>query len=147
MEVQSVELRPAQAADLGRINGLIERALDTWDLPARVKRLALPTYRYTGDDLQAMDMVCAWLDDRLLGVVAWETDRAEAALAVHGLYVEPDCRRQGVGSVLLKYAEQRARAQGLQRVRVKAQPDARRYFEARGFAPDSGHPAGIMHTP
>lgn len=37
-------LRPASPADLGEISALIERAVMTWRLPERVKRLALPSY-------------------------------------------------------------------------------------------------------
>lgn len=141
-----LDLRPAGAEDLDPINGLIARAVDTWDLPARVKRLTLPSYHYGPLDLQAMTVVCAWREQRLVGVVAWEIVTGEATLALHGLYVDPAQWGQGIGSALLRHAEQAARRQGLTAVRVKAQSGAKHFFARQGFVSAAdGEADGYAH--
>lgn len=135
MARQALILRPVRATDLDALNGLVERAVGTWDLPERVKRLAMPTYRYTTDDLQALCLVGAWREHRLLGVVAWEVDPERGLLGLHGLYVDPHWWHQGVGSTLLTHAERAAREQGLRQIQVKAQAGARDFFQRHGFEP------------
>ncbi len=130
-------IRPADAHDLPRVNALITRALTTWDLPERVKRLALPTYLYELEDLASLTLVTAFVGGVLVGTAAWEAARFEgvSALSLHGLYVDPEWWGRGVGSCLLEAAERAARTQGAAAITVKAQAGARGFFLARGFAP------------
>jgi hypothetical protein len=66
-------LRPAHAADLPALNGVIERAIATWPLPERVKRLTLPSYRYQPHDLDHLHLVVAEdAGGTAVGVAAWE---------------------------------------------------------------------------
>jgi len=55
----SARIRPARQIDLDAINRVIEAAVMTWDLPARVRRLSLASYSHTLLDLQHLDMVVA----------------------------------------------------------------------------------------
>jgi hypothetical protein len=89
-------LRQAHADDLPAINGVIERAIATWQLPERVKRLSLPSYRYHMHDLVHLHLVVAEDDDHVLvGVAAWEPANprdlpaGKNGLLLHGLYVDP----------------------------------------------------------
>ncbi len=133
-------LRPACEADLPAINGLIERAMATWRLPERVKRLSLPSYRYHAHDLVHLQLVVAEdADNALVGVAAWEPAHprdlpaGQRGLLLHGLYVDPIHHRRGVGSRLLDAAVAAAHAQGLDGVLVKAQADADGFFAASGL--------------
>lgn len=133
-------LRQAQESDLPEVNGVIERAIATWQLPERVKRLSLPIYRYHAHDLVHLHLVVAEDDEHaLVGVAAWEPANPRdlpaglRGLLLHGLYVDPAHQHRGVGSQLLDAAEAAARAQGFDGVLVKAQADANGYFEARGL--------------
>ena len=54
-----LELRLATSVDLGGVNAVVERAVMTWKLPERVKRLAMPSYRYAGCDLKYLHIVVA----------------------------------------------------------------------------------------
>ncbi len=135
-------LRPAAPVDLEAVNGVIERAIMTWTLPERVKRLALPGHRYTALDLEHLTLVVLEADaGGIIGVAAWEpADRRAApagrpALLLHGIYVDPARQRAGAGSVLLEAAAAAARAQGCDGLLVKAQADAEGFFRARGLAP------------
>lgn len=137
-----IDLRPASKDDLNPINQVIERAVHTWNLPERVKRLALPTYLYTGHDLQHLHIVLA--EDStagVIGVAAWEAAAARdcpkgrRGLLLHGLYVDPDQQRRGTGARLLAAAAATAREQGYDGLLVKAQTDAEGFFRSRGLQP------------
>ncbi|MDO9465784.1 MAG: GNAT family N-acetyltransferase [Thiobacillus sp.] len=131
-------LRPAHAADLPALNGVIERAIATWPLPERVKRLTLPSYRYQPHDLDHL----VWAEDAsglAVGVAAWEPAHprdlpaGRRGLLLHGLYVDPAHQRRGVGSQPLDAAAAAARAQDLDGVLVKAQAAAVGFFKSRGL--------------
>jgi GNAT superfamily N-acetyltransferase len=137
---QGLRLRVAAAGDLDAVNGVIERAVMSWKLADRVKRLSLPMYRYDAVDFDALDIVVAEdTDGVIIGVAAWEHANAAdspggaPAVLLHGIYVDPEHHRQGVGSRLLTAAEQAVRAQGMDGLLVKAQRDAEGFFLARGF--------------
>lgn len=136
----SINLRPASQADLAAINKVIESAVKTWNLPERVKRLALPTYLYTGHDLQHLHIMLA--EDRVAGVIgvaAWETavardcPKEKHGMLLHGLYVDPDRQHRGTGTRLLSAAAAAAREQGYDGLLVKAQADAEGFFRSQGL--------------
>ena len=133
-------LRPATPADLDAINAVIERAVMTWNLPERVKRLTLPSYRYSAHDLDHLHMVLAEdAGHAVLGIAAWEPASArdlpagKTGLLLHGLYVDPDRQHQGIGRQLLAAGVAAAREQGYNGVLVKAQADAEPFFLAQGL--------------
>jgi len=138
MPAPDINIRPARQADLEAINRVIEAAVTTWDLPDRVKRLALPGYRYTLPDLEHLEIVVAE-DERknLLGTAAWEqadpvdSPAGHKALSLHGIYVDPAYHHQGIGHRLFRAAEAavcRYRCDGLL---VKAQQGANGFFLAQ----------------
>ena len=86
MHDSPVTLRHATSGDIDRVNTLIEAAIATWNLPERVKRLSLPTYRYDEDDLAHLDLVVAETGGSdMVGVAAWEPAEArdEALQGAH----------------------------------------------------------------
>ena len=142
----NVHIRPATQADLEAINRIIEAAVMTWDLPERVKRLSLASYRYTALDFQHLDMVVA--EDgvqHILGVAAWEQAEAKdcpkghSALLLHGIYVDPSHHRQGIGHQLYQKAELAAPQHGYDGLLVKAQKGAEAFFLAQGMQPLEAH--------
>jgi GNAT superfamily N-acetyltransferase len=135
-----LELRPASDSDLGAVNAVIERAVMTWRLPERVKRLAMPSYRYARFDLKYLHIVV--VEDRAIGIVgvaAWEPAAVHdcpqgcQGLQLHGIYVEPDQQRRGVGTRLLFAAGAAARQEGYDGLLVKAQADAAGFFRKQGL--------------
>jgi GNAT superfamily N-acetyltransferase len=72
-------------------------------------------------------------------VAAWEPASArdlpagKTGLLLHGLYVDPQRQRTGVGSRLLEAAVSAAGEQGFDGLLVKARPEAEGFFLARGL--------------
>lgn len=136
----AVRLRPARSDDLDALNGVIERAVMTWNLAERVKRLSLPSYRYHAHDQLHLHIVVAEdASGAIVGVAAWEPASPRdlpadtRGLLLHGLYVDPAHVGRGIGSQLLDAAAAAARAQGFDGLLVKAQADANGFFAARGL--------------
>lgn len=66
-------LRSATADDFEAANRVIEAAVMTWDLPERVKYLAIPSYLYRIQDLGMLDMIVAEGSAAdIYEVIAWE---------------------------------------------------------------------------
>lgn len=133
-------LRQATAADLGGVNAVIEAAIGGWNLPERVKRLSLSSYRYDVYDLEHLTlMVAETKPGSIVGVAAWEpadvsdTPAGARALLLHGIYVAPNLHRSGIGSRLLASAEEAARNHGFDGLLVKANRDAQTFFLAKGL--------------
>lgn len=142
MKSETITVIAAKEQDLEAINRLIERAVQTWALPDRVKRLAMPTYFYTPADLQAMDLVGAYRHGQLVGAAAWEAGPDHGVVALHGVYVDPSHWRHGVGSTLLAHVERAARARGFTTLVVKAQAGASAFFLQRGYQEAAGGAGG-----
>jgi GNAT superfamily N-acetyltransferase len=137
------QAREAHIRDLPQINQVISAAVMTWDLPERVKRLALSSYHYHTVDFAHFGMRVIEQAGALVGVAAWEPadprDLPEDApaqakgLLLHGIYVDPAAHRQGHGRMLVEHALEAAAAEAMVGVLVKAQSDAVPFFQALGW--------------
>ena len=135
-----IRLRFAQTGDLDDLNAVIEAAVMGWNLPERVKRLSLPSYRYQEHDLDHLRLLIAETGtDGIVGVAAWEPAAAgdaptgAKAMLLHGLYVAPRRQLGGIGTRLLEAAATAARQAGCDGLLVKANPDAQGFFAHRGL--------------
>lgn len=132
-------IRAASVSDLASINEVIDQAIMTWDLPERVKRLALSSYQFTEMDFNFLQIAVYAVGEKILAVTAWEEAETkdlpgnEKGLLVYALYVDPNCFRQGVGKALFDYVKHMADEQKYTGLLVKAQTDANEFFEAQGM--------------
>jgi GNAT superfamily N-acetyltransferase len=136
-------LRSARIQDLASINRVISAAVMTWDLPERVKRLALTSYHYHAVDFAHFGMCVAEQGGVLVGVASWEPadprDLPEElgaparGMLLHGVYVDPALQRQGLGRALIAAVVQSTQEQEMAGVLVKAQADAVPFFRALGW--------------
>ena len=138
MNHPDVLLRTDDRKDLDKINQVVEAAVMTWNLPERVKRLAMPSYRYNDHDLEHYEIVVAESENRIIGIAAWDTTphsgpEQTQVLLLHGIYVLPEQQHQGIGRELLAAVEMAARTRNIDGVLVKAQKDAEGFFKAQGL--------------
>lgn len=138
MNSANIKIRSANVDDLDAINRIIEAAVMSWQLPERVKRLALPIYRYNEMDLKYYSLVVAEDNKKVLAVAAWDTDIHQGkddsrCLLLHGIYVQPEYQRHGIGSRLFREVENAVRGTKLDGVLVKAQNDAVDFFLCQGM--------------
>lgn len=125
---------------LDAINRVIESAVLGWDLAERVKRLVLPSYRYTPLDAQHLSFAVARnRQDDIIGVASWEeadavdSPQIGAALVLHGLFVAPKHQGRGIGGLLVDQVVKAAAGSGYDTLLVKAQRDAQGFFASQGF--------------
>jgi len=60
-------------SDLDTVNAVVTQAMLSWDLPARVRRLALPSLIYSSLDLEHMHIaIVDEIDGSGVGIAAWE---------------------------------------------------------------------------
>ena len=125
---------------LDAINRVIESAVLGWNLAERVKRLVLPSYRYTPLDVQHLSVTVARdQKDDIVGVASWEeadavdSPQIGAALVLHGLFVAPRQQGRGIGGLLVDQVVKVAAGSGYDALLVKAQRDAQGFFASQGF--------------
>jgi GNAT superfamily N-acetyltransferase len=138
--VSDFRIRIAGRLDLPAINSIIDQAVTSWNTTERVKRLALPAYRYHQDDIDHMWLLAAeGRDGALAGVAALEeADGADLpvpgyGLLLHGLYVKPEAMGIGAGRALLETSAGICREMGYPGLLVKAIRHSRGFFEHCGL--------------
>jgi GNAT superfamily N-acetyltransferase len=135
----AARIRRAGSQDLDAVNAVVEAGVRSWNLPERVKRLVMPSYRYTAADLDHVDLRVLEFGGDLAGLAAWESlapgelpERVPATL-LHGLYVSPAHHRCGFATMLVEDGEQAVRAARQAGILVRAQAGAEGFFARRGF--------------
>ncbi|MEM8769324.1 MAG: GNAT family N-acetyltransferase [Pseudomonadota bacterium] len=128
--------------DLAALNAVIRSAVDSWVVPARMKRLAVPVLEYDATDLSHFRAVGAFVSSET--GVASDTDSAAVASILagvalwderqlHGLYVRSAWQGWGIGRRLLEFVRLEAGQAGSDRLLVKAQRVSASFFEGRGL--------------
>ena len=133
-------LRIAGRLDLPAINTVIDLAIASWGVAERVKRLALPIYRYRQEDLDHMWLLAAEaLDGVLSGVAALEeADSPDCpgparGVLLHGIFVKPEAMGAGVGGQLLTASAGVAGALSYDGLLIKSVRQSRGFFERCGL--------------
>lgn len=140
MKAQDIVLEPLQETDLPVVNAVVEKAILGWSLPERVKRLSLPSYRYDPTDLAHQHgLVAREPSGGIVGVAVWEAapdepvTGARDVFRLHGLYVDPQWQRQGIGRRLLAAVIRAVCTAGADGLVIRAQADAVPFFQAMGL--------------
>ena len=112
-----------QAKDaLGRIPGLNEDLLD-------IRK----HYLDTGD----MFWLAINEHDRVIGSVGYKSIPGTTEVRLHRLYIKAALKRRGIGTRLLRTAEEHLRRQGKTAIHVHL--GGKEYFESRSFYPKHGY--------
>ena len=127
---QAIAIRFLTDADAAAVQALWEVVFPDsrpWNQPA----VYLPRKRALGDDL----LLVATRDGRVVGAVALGYDGVRGW--IYHLAVDPESRRHGIGTALMRAAEERLRARGCPKINLQilADNDAVVAFYARlGYA-------------
>lgn len=79
--------------------------------------------------LQEHDVSVAEVEEQVVGWIEFTNNQIE------GLYVKPELAGQGIGSVLLSYAEKRIFSNGHGSIRLNASLNAEQFYNHRGYKP------------
>lgn len=131
-------VREAEPGDLGAITGL----LDQLGYPSDEEAVAGRLERVMAD---TASWVCVALDgERVVGVAAVHVmpilERDDPIARVTAMAVEASARRGGVGTALLDALEERARAEGCDKIDLttrREREEAAAFYRSRGFVDTS----------
>lgn len=138
-----LKIRRARAAETGTINGIVERAIDTWPISGRVKRLTRPLLRYNAADLEQFELLAAVEPSAgMLGIAAWspEPTSLSTKACLHGLFVDARWHRHGVGHALLCAVVEQARHRRRELLVLRTTRTAENFFLRHGFQPNLREP-------
>lgn len=121
---------PSDATDVARLTSQLGYDVEASALTTRLPRmLSRPEQRFLIAD--ADGRVVGWLH-----AVVSECVEADAFVAISGLVVDRNHRRQGIGRALLEEAERWTREQGCSVIRLRSssvRTDAHRFYEQLGY--------------
>ena len=98
----------------------------------------------TPDSLADWYYWVAETDGRLLGLFALAPDAGGASAEVAAFFVEPDLKGQGVGRALWRRLTAQAAAEGIERLRLDADPAAEPFYLAMGCRLAGRRPSGSI---
>ena len=119
---------------------MIFMVLEAKNALGRVPRLNEDLLNIQANYLDRGDMFWLALDEngRVIGRIGYNSMEGTAEAKLHRLYVKHNLKRQGIGSALLKTAEDHIRAQGKTAVLVHL-GEKESYFESYLFYPRHGY--------
>lgn len=125
--------------DMKYRDDMIFMVLEAKDALGRVPRLNPDLLDVPGAYLDKGDGFWLALDDadRVIGCIGYSSAPDSAEVTLHRLYVKPNRKRQGVGSVLLETVEAHLRSRGKTAARVHL--GGPEYAESRSFYPKHGY--------
>jgi GNAT superfamily N-acetyltransferase len=135
----SVELRPATAQDAAMIRDLARAAYAKW-VPV-IGREPLPMIADYAQALVHHRFDLLYVGDCLGGLI--ETVREPACLLIENVAVLPTHQGKGFGRLLMSHAEEIARSEGYDKVRLytnKAFAENRLLYESLGYSVDKEEP-------
>ena len=77
-------------------------------------------------------------NDRVIGSVGYSSDEGTTSVTLHRLYIKPSLKRQGIGTALLKTAEEYIRRAGKTEIYVNLGSPREQWFESYHFYPKHG---------
>lgn len=143
----TLKLRAAHAGDTGTLTDILHRSKASWDYPAE-KLEAFRSYcQITSEILAAQDMVVAEEGGTPIGFAGGYP--REDHFYLEFLFVLPEAKSKGIGSLLLDRMTDMARAAGKSRIVLESDYYARPFYEAKGYKvlgdrPSPMAPGGVL---
>lgn len=118
---------------------MIYMVLEAKNALGRVPTLNADLLDIPGQYLDRGDMFWLALDEqnRVIGCIGYHSMEETTEVRLHRLYVKCDRKRRGIGTLLLRTAEEYVRARGKTAIHVHL--GGAEYFESRSFYPKHGY--------
>lgn len=125
-------IRSIRADDIRELSSLIRNTLlisNSLDYDIHIIRNLSRQYspKRLADMSLRRDMYLYTIQDRIAGTVSVKDDM------VYAFFIAPDMQRKGIGSQLLQFVEDRARENGVIRLKVGASVTARQFYAIHGY--------------
>ena len=78
-------------------------------------------------------------DDRVIGSVGYSSEAGTDDVTLHRLYIKPSMKRQGIGTALLRVAEEHIKRAGKYAIYVNLGSPKEQWFESYSFYPKHGY--------
>ncbi len=136
--MNAVTIRPYTEQDR---DDMIFMVLQAKDALGRVPRLNddLLTVQTSYFDQGGAFWVAVDENGRVVGCVGYNTIPGTTEAKLHRLYVKPALKRQGIGTALLRTAEDAMRKKGITAVHVHLGAPKEQWFESYAFYPKHGY--------
>ncbi|MGG4605945.1 GNAT family N-acetyltransferase [Paenalcaligenes sp. Me131] len=131
MTTPTLYLRAAHASDLALLGQIKLRASLAWGEHTEQLR-QLPDIDHVPPDLLPQ-LIVAERQKRLVGFASVEPRLALSQAQLDDLFVEPDCWHQGIGTALLRAAEERASRLGATELQLVSNPKAHQFYIKQGY--------------
>ena len=132
--MSDVSIRTAQVADFGELGEVFRRSSLANDGDRAMLLTTPEALALNAASVRERRTRAAVVDGRIVGfaTVLGTGD----ALELEDLFVDPNWMRRGIGLALVRDAAATARARGVLRIEVTANPHALKFYEHAGFVPD-----------
>ena len=135
-----LKLRPASIADAPILTDILHRSKGSWGYPKDKMAEFREYWRITEDDIDQLHMTIAEIDGIAVAFSGVKPIN-EDTLLIDYLFVVPETQGQGIGYLLLKRVEDRARTLGLTRLYLESDAYAGSFYETQGFTTIATRPS------
>ncbi len=138
-----IRLRPAESCDAEALTNLSMRSKAHWGYDQAFLDACRDELTVTPEKISKTLTLVAQIGGRIVGFAGLTLGRdAESAFEV--IFIEPDMIGAGIGGVLMTALIRYAKEEGLKRIFVDSDPNARGYYEHFGFKFLEDTPSGSI---
>ena len=131
-----MHLRPARPGEEALLTDLAMRSKAHWGYDDAFLEACRDELTIRPEQIERIDV--ADLDGAVIGMVRLEPG------AIEDLFVDPEAIGTGVGRVLFRHAVRRAAAEGMDKLRIDADPNAEGFYAAMGAVRVGESPSGSI---
>lgn len=139
----TIQIRKANPADAVVLSDLSMRSKQSNGYDVDFMDACREELAVTADDFRTTEYWVAQAD-RVCGMVGLILDADGQSAVVSAFFIDPDHKRQGIGRMLWQVLLDHAATNGLQSLRLDADPAAVPFYEALGFTTTRMVPSGSI---
>lgn len=139
-----VRIRDGRPTEADALSALARRAKGSWGYPEEWLSEWESELRFAPATFVEWVVLVAEIGEDVVGVAAVSKDEEGDEGEIEHLWVEPECHGRGVGAALVLECMERARGWGIELLRVRSDPQARRFYERLGATYRGEVPAPVL---